>query len=175
MQPDQTRHGPAALERNEAAKPNITSPNSITSSNPIGLILSRLDRVRQYGNAYRADCPVGHSSKGTLSVATGDDGRVLLTCFACGDIGPVLDALGLQLGDLFPARIRDQSPAGRKERREALGMAGWRAALGVLAPEATICEVALTMIERGEPLTPDDIERTRLAIARVHHAREVLI
>jgi hypothetical protein len=65
----------------------------------------------------------------------------------------------------------ERQPTPAIERREA----DWAAALGVLGSEATVCEVALTSLERGEQFSADDIARTRLAIARIHAAREVLL
>jgi len=149
---------------------------AVQTSDPVALILSKLDNVRQYGEAWRSNCPCGHGhAKGSLRIATGDDGRVLLHCFVGCDAADVAAAAGLSLADLFPKPVTRMTPEERRRARNRAREADWAAALGVLAPEATVCEVALTMIERGEPLTPDDIERTRLAIARIQHAREVLL
>lgn len=185
MQPNpQTRQSPAAtglhvaqanhLERQSTAW--TSSRLAVRTSDPVDLILSKLDNVRQYGEAWRSNCPCGHAhAKGSLRIATGDDGRVLLHCFVGCDAADVAAAAGLSLADLFPKPVTRMTPEERRRARNRAREADWAAALGVLAPEATVCEVALTMIERGEPLTPDDIERTRLAIARIHHAREVLL
>ncbi|WP_092409753.1 hypothetical protein [Dokdonella immobilis] len=129
--------------------------------------------MRQYGNGWRADCPVGHSSRGTLAIRVGDDGRVLMRCHACIDVHPVLDALGMELADLFPARM-EASAWSPRERREAVTMADWRAALSVLGTEATVIEVAAAAIGRGDMLDDGDIERVHLAAQRIHGAREVL-
>ena len=138
-------------------------------------ILSRLQRVQQHGHGYRANCPRGHSSRGALSLSEGDDGRVMLHCFAGCSAADVVGVLGLTLADLYPqGDIRNLSPLERARRRELTGIASWRSALGVLSTEATIIEVAASLIERGEPLTSEDTERVRLAAERIHDAREVL-
>lgn len=142
---------------------------------PLPLILSRLQRVNQQGKSYRADCPVGHSSSGALSLSEADDGRVMLHCFAGCSASEVLGALGLTLADLYPRRdTQNLPPLERARLRELASIAPWRAALGVVSREATVVEVAATMIERRETLVPDDIARIRLATQRIHGAREVL-
>lgn len=91
----------------------------------IELILARLEHVKRNGAGWRADCPVGHShARGSLSLSEADDGRILLHCFACGNATDPLRALGLELADLFPDRIKDPSPQARREAREGAGGAG---------------------------------------------------
>jgi len=49
-------------------------------------LLDRLQGVRRYGGGWRANCPNGHEkTRGSLSITEGEDGRVLVTCFACHD------------------------------------------------------------------------------------------
>jgi len=139
-------------------------------------LLQRLQSVRQHGAAWRSDCPCGHShARGSLRIATGDDGRVLLHCFVGCQAVEVAAAAGLSLADLFPKPVTRMTPEERRHARNRAREADWAAALGVLRSEATVCEVALTSLERGEQFSADDIARTRLAIARIHAAREVLL
>ena len=63
--------------------------------------LSRLEGVRRSGAGYVARCPAHDDRRASLSVAEGDDGRILLTCFAGCDTQAVCAALGLTLADLF--------------------------------------------------------------------------
>lgn len=178
------RHGPdaghaeAANHTHRICNSNALAPYRVLagqpSSRPIKTLLARLDRVRQYGKGWRCDCPFGHSSHGALSVAEGDDGRVLIRCFAGCSIADVLGAVGLQLTDLFPERVRDLSPMARAQRREASRAADWAAALGVLAHEANVVRVCAGMILLGETLSNADRERLTLAGARIDHCRELL-
>lgn len=140
------------------------------------VLLSRLRGVRATGpSSWRADCPNGHQhARGSLAVSVADDGRVLLTCFACHDTPAILAALGLELADLYPERIRDPSPEARQRAREAFKRDGWRAALGVLGRESTCVLVAAGMLAHDEPLSADDHERLALAVERIGDAREVL-
>jgi hypothetical protein len=99
----------------------------------------------------------------------------MLHCFAGCNAADVLGALGFTLADLYPHRDTRSMPAiERAKLRELAGISSWRAALGVVSREATVIEVAATMIERRESLAPDDIARIRLATQRIHGAREVL-
>lgn len=141
---------------------------------PADVLLSRLDGVRRFGAGYRADCPVGHSSRGALSIGERDDGACMLHCFAGCSAADVMSAAGLSLADLFPECPRNDSPEGRRAARAAFRQSAWGAALGVLAMESTVLEVAAETLLRGEPMTPDDVDRVHLASNRIHDAREVL-
>lgn len=139
------------------------------------ILLSRLQGVRRSGDGWRADCPNGHrKAKGSLAINEGSDGTVLLHCFGCGDVAGILSAVGLELADLFPERIRDPSPEGRQRAREAFKRSSWAAALRVLSREATVVLVAAGMLREGHALTADDDTRLTLAMERINGAREVL-
>ena len=82
---------------------------------PIDLFLDRLDgRVRRNGIGYSARCPAHEDRSPSLSFREGEDGRVLLECFAGCPPSDVLDALGLTWTDLFPARDGRSRSSSRK-------------------------------------------------------------
>ena len=69
---------------------------------PLELILSKSPNARRVGdNQWEAECPAHDDQRASLSIAEGDDGRVLLHCHAGCTTKAVCDALGLQLSDLF--------------------------------------------------------------------------
>lgn len=140
-------------------------------------LLSRLERVHQTGaGQWRADCPNGHErARGTLSIKEADDGRVLLHCFACSDTPGILAAVGLELADLFPERIRDPSPEGRRKAREAFRRGSWDAALRVLSRECTVVLIAASDLQQGRALTDADAARIAEARKRIEVARDVLL
>lgn len=142
----------------------------------VDLLLVRLKRVRKTGPAsWRADCPNGHEhARGSLAVTEADDGRVLLHCFACSDTPGILAAAGLEASDLFPERIKDTSPEGRRRARQAFKQSGWAAALGVLSREATVVGCAAGMLRQGRALSPEDDARLTMAMQRIDDARAVL-
>lgn len=138
-------------------------------------LLSRLQGVRRGDGGWRADCPNGHShARGSLSITRADDGRVLLHCFACGDVHGILAAVGLEVTDLFPERIKSASPETRQRAREAFRRASWAAALRLLARETCVVLAAVAAIRRGGALAAADEDRLKLAAQRIEDARAVL-
>ena len=148
------------------------SASKVSTERPIGHVLAALHGVRQHGGAYRADCPCGHGSRGTLSVAEGNDGQVLVHCFAGCSFQEIAAAAGLSAFSFFPARPLNTAEArhiAKQRRREA----DWAAALRVLANETLALLVLANDLDSG-PLDELGRERLRLATARITSAREVL-
>ena len=77
---------------------------------PLEKVLERLDGVRPVGDGYEASCPHPEHGKGrgdvnpSLSLAEGDDDRVLLMCHAGCPTDEVVEAMGLSMSDLFKQR-----------------------------------------------------------------------
>lgn len=70
---------------------------------PINKLLERLDGVtRKREGQYMACCPAHSDSDPSLAVGEGTEGRVLLHCYAGCSAIDVVEAVGLQVGDLFP-------------------------------------------------------------------------
>lgn len=145
---------------------------------PLDTLLARLKNVRQSGDRYRADCPIGHRSRGTLSIGETSDGNVLMCCHAGCGAAEVLAALGLSLADLFPGRPIDdrgvRTPADRRAQRERSRMYQVRRLLPELALEARIVLAAAAVLGRGERLHTEDDDRLVEAVGRIQSAREVL-
>jgi len=141
----------------------------------VTILISRLEGVRRSGSGWRADCPNAHSkARGSLSITEGEDGRILLSCFACHDTPAILRALGLELADLFLERIKDPSPAARRAAREAFKRSAWTSALGVLGREAGVVLIGARDMLSGRILPDEDVARLVLAEDRITRAREVL-
>ncbi len=81
-------------------------------STALDRVLERLDGVRRSGDGYSAKCPTHDDTSNSLSVGSGDDGRVLLKCFVGCLVEDVVDSIGLTVSDLFV----DGTPASRKQR-----------------------------------------------------------
>ena len=65
-------------------------------------LLSRLDKVQGRNGKYKARCPA-HDDRGpSLSVTETDNGQLLIHCFAGCGAAEVIEAIGLQMRDLFP-------------------------------------------------------------------------
>jgi 5S rRNA maturation endonuclease (ribonuclease M5) len=63
--------------------------------------LGRLRGVKGGGNQYSAQCPAHDDQHASLSVSTGQDGRILVKCNAGCTNPAILSALGLTWGDVF--------------------------------------------------------------------------
>lgn len=144
------------------------------ASGPVARILDRLDGVRRSGRGWIARCPAHADRSASLSVAAGEDGRVLLRCFAGCSATAVVHALALELGDLFPERLPPATPEARRELRQHALVASIRAALDVLAREALIARVACEQVRRGVALSDADALRLDQAIDRIEGARMAL-
>ena len=50
----------------------------------------------------KARCPAHDDSTASLTLAEGDDGRILVTCWAGCELRDICDSLGIRMSDLFP-------------------------------------------------------------------------
>lgn len=86
---------------------------------PLFKVIGALEGVRKSGSGYEAHCPGPrhkHEDKHpSLSIGTGNDGRVLLDCKAGCETIEILSAIGLDWGDLF-----EKSQTGNPVRRYRL-------------------------------------------------------
>jgi DNA primase len=69
-------------------------------------ILPRLQKVKRTPSGYMACCPAHSDESPSLSVSAGDDGRILLKCWAGCSIGDICGGLGVKVSDLFSDRQR---------------------------------------------------------------------
>jgi len=73
-------------------------------------VLARLRKVKKTGNGWQACCPAHEDQHASLSIGTGEDGRILLNCHAGCKPEAVVATLGLTLADLFtPTPLRQCS------------------------------------------------------------------
>lgn len=63
--------------------------------------------ARGSDNSWRARCPAHDDHKASLSIGTGEDGRILLNCHVGCSVESIVGALGLKVADLFPPRVKD--------------------------------------------------------------------
>jgi hypothetical protein len=90
----------------------------LTQKITIEQVLERLRAVRKTARGWSARCPAHDDRSPSLSVAVGDDGRVLLYCWSGCTYREIVAALGFQPGDLMPGRTRPQTPAERQAAAE---------------------------------------------------------
>ena len=80
------------------------------NSDPLKLVLSRLERVKRFRDCYVASCPVQGHGKGrgdknpSLSIGIGDESQVLLRCHAGCSTDAIVAAIGLTHTDVYPSK-----------------------------------------------------------------------
>jgi AAA domain-containing protein len=78
-----------------------------TSSSAIEQVLSHLTGVRASMRGWRACCPAHPDRRPSLSIGIGEQGQVLLKCFAGCPLERIVEAIGLTVTDLFPDAASD--------------------------------------------------------------------
>jgi hypothetical protein len=129
-------------------------------------IIAHLDKVKKSGKGYQARCPAHDDNGPSLSLREGDDGRVILHCFAGCSAQSVVTALGLSMADLFPPtnQPRRPPPAPGVSRRELHAAADFeRSILFILKCDA----------KHGKPISQVDMRRGQVAQQRLALARRV--
>jgi hypothetical protein len=75
----------------------------MTGSDPVAVVLARLDGVKQVGDdKWTAHCPAHDDRSPSLSVGIGNDGKAVIFCHAGCSTTAIVEALGLTLAALFP-------------------------------------------------------------------------
>jgi hypothetical protein len=129
-----------------------------------GKILDRVEGVRCSGEGrWMAKCPAHADKHASLSIRELPDGRMLLHCFAGCATQDVLQAVGLDFGDLYEKPLAHHLPPIR-------GGYSARELLELNAHEALVAAFLATKAG-DEGLTPEEAQRLRKAAARLTQAR----
>ena len=120
------------------------------------MVLDRLQKPHKMGKGWQAHCPAHQDNSPSLSIAEGDDGRLLLHCFAGCDYRDIMAAIGLEPKDGF---IEQQSPVARLEyRRKSIIKA------------RDFENVVLNAGGNADSLSDEDVQRIALAHQRIQQA-----
>ncbi|MDR1000647.1 MAG: hypothetical protein LBL96_07615 [Clostridiales bacterium] len=87
-------------------------PNDVLS---VEDVLKLLEGVKKSGGGYMARCPAHDDKTPSLHVSEGDDGKILLTCYAgCDAMNDVRPALGLSYTNIMgtAAPRKNKPPVG---------------------------------------------------------------
>src|SRR5438270_12732160 len=79
----------------------VTSPVH-PSSLALQNVLAHLQGVRTSLHGWKACCPAHADRQPSLSIGLGEQGQVLLKCFAGCSLEHIVEAMGLTILDLFP-------------------------------------------------------------------------
>ncbi len=94
--------------------------------NPIDSVLSRLGDAKRSGKGWKARCPAHEDRHSSLSVTEGNDGRVLLHCFAGCVYESIVNALGVtpqELGNPPRGAEPKPGPSSAQGRRRGITLA----------------------------------------------------
>jgi hypothetical protein len=127
-------------------------------------LIARLEKAKRTGpDKWLACCPAHKDKTPSLTVRGLDDGRILLHCFGGCDPLSVLDALGLEMTDLFPKPLGNLP--GLRQPFSATDV------LRALRREAAIVALSSADLAEGKPV---DHQRVFLASERIADACEYI-
>ena len=139
----------------------------VQMTSPIDLTLARLDGVSHAGKSYKALCPAHGDKTPSLSVKEGDDGRVLLHCFAGCGIGEIVAAMGLHMADLF-------TDGASKQYFPKIPGVGARELIAATDHERLILFIVKADQRAGRVVSKSDLDRAQIALDRIAMARRIL-
>jgi hypothetical protein len=136
---------------------------------PIERMLSMLTKVKGRNGSWTARCPA-HDDKGpSLAVREGEDGRVLLHCFAGCETANVLGAIGMDMTDLFPpdSKRREYPVEGKPSMKPAFFASDL---MRIIHFEALVVQIVAFDIANSKPVNEETRERMLTAYQRIDEA-----
>lgn len=125
-------------------------------------LLDRLEQVKATGQGkWLARCPAHDDRSPSLAIREADD-RILIHCFSGCDVQQVLQAVGLQMVDLFPDR--STNPYANKSRIPKFST---YELFPLLVQEAVILALAWSDTLAGKVLSESDQQRVQQAFQSV--------
>ena len=136
---------------------------------PVENLISRLDKVKGRNGSWTARCPA-HADKGpSLAVREGEDGRVLLHCFAGCETANVLGAIGMDMTDLFPPdEKRREYPVTSKPAMKPAFFAS--DLMRIIHFEALVVQIVAFDVANGKMPNEETRERMLTAYQRIDEA-----
>ena len=117
-------------------------------------LLSRLEKVERLSQGnhqarYRACCPAHDDKSPSLSVTLANSDSILLKCWAGCSAEEVINAVGMEMTDLFPEKIHHLPAVKRPFSADQ--------AAKVIAEDAMTVATAAAKLRKNEPLSSADI------------------
>tara|TARA_Y100000780_G_scaffold197352_1_gene187879 strand:+ start:3440 stop:5179 length:1740 start_codon:yes stop_codon:yes gene_type:complete len=143
----------AALSMAKSTLQDVHANLPHMAESPAHMVLDRLQKPHKMGKGWQAHCPAHHDNSPSLSIAEGEDGRLLLHCFAGCEYRDIMAAIGLEPKDGF---IEQQSPVARLEyRRQSIIKA------------RNLENLVLNAGGNADSLSDEDVHRIALAHRRI--------
>jgi hypothetical protein len=136
---------------------------------PVEKMLGMLTKVKGRNGSWTACCPA-HNDKGpSLAIRETEDGRVLIHCFAGCEALMIVQALGMDLTDLFPPddKRREYLVEGKKSMKPAFYASDL---MRIISFEALLVSVCAYDLSQGKKLSETDRERMKLSQKRIEEA-----
>lgn len=135
---------------------------------PTSAFLSQLNKVKQTSpSQWIAQCPAHNSKSQKLSIAEGDDGRILIKCWSMNcPPEEIVTAIGMTMSDLFPEHIRYNNLKALPRSQRFLP----RTIITALSEEISVVWLIAKQLLRDQTITADDWSRLSLATSRLQNA-----
>jgi hypothetical protein len=136
---------------------------------PVERMLGMLTKVKGRNGSWTACCPA-HNDKGpSLAIRENEDGRILLHCFAGCETLSVVQALGMDMTDLFPSddKRREYPVEGKKSMKPAFYASDL---MRIISFEALVVAICAYDMSQGKKLSEGDRERMKLSQQRIEEA-----
>jgi hypothetical protein len=129
----------------------------------INALLSRMEKVRRYGDSWRACCPAHGGDGQNLKISQTPEGHILLKCFSHGcAVEDIVGAVGLTLQDIMPEKRHSETI---KSQPNLLSPSE---GLKLLKFEAQIV-LASGYAQRNGEFSQNDLERLETSMNRIHN------
>ena len=133
----------------------------------IETVISRLDGIRETApGRYLARCPAHDDRSPSLAIKDGDDGRVLIHCFAGCETENVLSALGMTFSDIMPEHVGSEH-----SYKPVRNRVNARDVLEALDHEALVVSIIGADIIKRKSLDEPTWRRLATAVNRINSAR----
>ena len=137
----------------------------------IGDFLNKLEKVKGSKGRWTACCPAHVDRSPSLAITETDDGRILLKCFAGCSAQQVVEAVGMDLTDLFPSdnniNYLKANNQGNKPVRRPFYASDL---LKIIQFEALITSIAAFDLSEGREVSTEDRKRLKTALSRINEA-----
>jgi len=137
----------------------------------IGDFLNKLEKVKGSKGRWTACCPAHVDRSPSLAITETDDGRILLKCFAGCSAQQVVEAVGMDLTDLFPSdnniNYLKANNQGNKPVRRPFYASDL---LKIIQFEALLTSIAAFDLSQGREISTEDRKRLKTALSRINEA-----
>jgi hypothetical protein len=130
--------------------------------------ISRLDKVKGRNGSWTACCPAHKDKSPSLSIREGQDGRVLVHCFAGCSVHEVVGAVGMSVNDLFPPDEKRKEYGHAKPSVKASFYSS--DLMRIIGFESLVVQIAAIDMANGKKLSDTDRERLAVASQRIQEA-----